>query len=90
MKSMPVAATVLPVLSIVNVSVLVSLMKIWLGLKDLEKPGVGFARRLAVAVPLLPSDEVRSPEVLTKFPGDWQVTSTVTVQTVPAGALPPV
>ena len=44
--------------------------------------------KVALAAPLLPSDEVRSPLVLTLSPTLALVTSTWTVQLVPAATVP--
>lgn len=54
-----VAATVLAVLSIVKVRVLVAPKMIGSGENTLAKVGGGFTVRVSLAVPLVPSDEVR-------------------------------
>ncbi len=52
--------------------------------------GGGVTVNVSEAVPLFPEEEVRSPVVLTKVPGVLPVTSTVTVQVLPAPTVPPV
>ena len=89
-KSSPVAATVLTVLSMVNVRVLMPPETIALGEKLLLKVGGELTVSVAAAVPLFPKDEVKSPVVLTCAPAVLPVTSTVTVQLAPADAVPPV
>ena len=84
------AASVPVVLSIVKVSVLVLPVAIEVGEKLLLKPGGGLTVNVALVVPLLPRDDIRSPVVLTCEPGVLLVTSTVTVQLVPVATVPPV
>ena len=87
-KSNEVAATVLAVLSIVNVSVAGTPNTAGSGANDLEKVGGGFTRSESEAGPLLPFDDVKSPVVFTKVPAVEATTSTDNVQTLPAPTKP--
>ena len=89
-KLSPVADSELAELSIVNTSVLGLPAKIWSGEKALAKAGGGSTVSISLAVPLLPREEVRSPVEFTCIPGVLLVTSTCTVQLVPAATVPPV
>ena len=78
------------VLSMVKVSVDLPPKKMLDGEKALEKPGRSVATvRSAVAGPLLPLSDVRSPEMLVCVPGVELVTSTLTVQLVDPPTPPP-
>ena len=60
------------------------------GLNCLVKPGrLVSTNKSAVAVPLLPRSEVRSPETLVCVPGELLVTSTVTLQLLLGESLAP-
>lgn len=88
-KARLVADAVLMLLSIVKVSLLVPPSRIGLGEKLLLNPGAAFTVRVSLGVPLVPSDEVRAPEVFRCAPASLLVTSTVTVQLEVAGTVPP-
>ena len=88
-KSTAVAATPLPVLSSVKLSVVVETATIESGENAFVNVGDVSTVRLSLAVPLLPPDEVRSPVVFTCVPGVVLVTSTCTVQTASADSPPP-
>ena len=76
-------------LLIVKVKVLTPSTAISVGAKTLLKAGALLTVRVAIAGPLLPRDEVKSPEVLRWDPMVELVTSTCTVQLVPAVTDPP-
>ena len=90
MKSSPVAVNALAELSMVNVKIVVLPTMIESGVKTLAKVGGGSTVSESLAVPLLPSDEVRSPVVLTWVPTVLLVTSTCNVQLELAPTEPPV
>ncbi len=87
LKAMAVSALVPAVLSMVKVKVEISPGKMLSGPNTFEK--VGTTVRVSVAGPLLPADEVRSPDVLRCEPTTELVTSTTTVQLAPAATVPP-
>ncbi|CUH65086.1 hypothetical protein TG4357_01679 [Thalassovita gelatinovora] len=91
LKASAVAGTKAPVLSMVKVSVEVAPWSIALGENAAVKPGVGAAviDRVALAAPLSPIDEVRSPVVFAAFTPDTARTSTEIVQLLPAETDPP-
>ena len=78
-------------LSMVKVNVLRSPKLTLPGLKFLEKPGRLVATdKFAVATPLLPELEFRSPVVFVCVPSVLLVTSTVIIQDCPPPTVPPV
>ena len=85
-----VASAVLFELSMVKVSVTVSPCAIGSVANALLNPGGGLTRRVALAVPLLPRLEVRSPVMLVKSPELLAVTSTESVAVLPAVIVPAV
>ena len=83
------AAMRAPVLAMVKVSVDVPPCAMDVGANALEKPGGGATVKVAPAVLLVPSEEVRAPLVLAAAPTVADVTSTCTVQLAPAPKVPP-
>lgn len=89
-KAKDVAGTVLLPLSIVNVSLEMPFTGIGFAPKSLVNAGGGFTVSVSLGAALVPSDEVRAPELLRWLPASLLVTSTLTVQLAPAATLPPV
>ena len=84
-------AAIAAVLAMVKVSVDVPPCAMDVGANALENPGTGagVTVKVAAAVLLVPSDEVRVPLVLAAAPTVADVTLTCTVQLAPAPTLPP-